>query len=701
MNDSPLSPTRRILAAATAVLLASGAVTALTAAPAAADDAPVDGARGAGDPMFPNVGNGGYDALDYDIDIAWTPSATPSGATMAAEIVATSTMTARALVPLRSFSLDFEGLEIDAVLVNGVPAAYERVIDADTITYKLVVTPATPVTGEFTTEVSYHGAPSRHLDADGSWEGWSLTADGATMLGQPIGSMTAFPHNNTPADKATYSVSLDIPTVLGTSAGAAPLPAAAVSNGDLVARTASTDGLRTTWEWVQTMPMASELAVISIGRYDVIEDTVALTGGRSIPSWSFIDSGLSAENKAIVTGRLAQQSQILQNLESLIGAYPGTSTGVIVDSVPGITYALETQDRSFFPSARSVGGSTLIHEYVHQWYGNSVGPTTWTDIWIAEGMATYLPAYYGSAEGFGTGDSAESIFYDEWDSAPADDEVWATAPGAQTDPGLLYDFQTYTRGAQFWTALRIAIGDDAFFAFLEEWPTRHEGGIVTGTDVLALAEELSGRELDDFYRDWILDEDKPAWPNSFELSLTAAGDEPLERGDVVTYTLSALGTGVAPLDGAVATVDLAGVLDRAVLDAASLPAGLTLEGTTLTWSIPTTPPGAAAVTASFTVTVSDTASGGALAATASTPTLGGSCDVCATSLAVTEYPATPTPAPSPVAPAAPGGTGTIPDRSALAATGVAEPAPVAWWGFGLLAAGIVLLVGIRRRARVS
>jgi hypothetical protein len=121
--------------------------------PALAAD-PVDGARTSGDAMFPNVGNGGYDALDYDIDLAWTPDAVQTGSVVAGSIVATSTMTARAAEPLRSLSLDFEGLVVDSVTVNGAPAAWLRETDAAAITHKLVVTPATPVSGEFRVTVA-------------------------------------------------------------------------------------------------------------------------------------------------------------------------------------------------------------------------------------------------------------------------------------------------------------------------------------------------------------------------------------------------------------------------------------------------------------------------------------------------------------------------------------------------------------------
>jgi uncharacterized repeat protein (TIGR01451 family) len=699
-SRAPLS--KRVAASTLTLVLAAGII-GVSALPAAAAD-PIDGARTAGDPMFPNVGNGGYDALNYDVNLAWTPDATQSGSTIAGSIVASTTMTATAPQPLRSFSLDFEGLEVDSVTVNGAPAQWTREVDAAAIKYKLIVTPATPVSGDFTTVVTYHGAPSSHTDADGSSEGWNRTADGATLLGQPVGMMTGYPHNNTPADKATYTFTIDIPSTLNNVAGTAPGASAAVSVGELQSKTPSSDGSRTTWVWRHAKPMASELALVSIGKYDVIESQVALTGGRTIPAWSFMDSALSAENKATITNRVGELSTIISNLESIYGPYPGNSTGVVVDSVPrGINYALETQDRSFFPSTGAVAGSTLIHELVHQWYGNNVGPTTWTDIWIAEGMAEWGPTYYASTEGFGTDTPAEQVWFDEWSGLPAEDGAWTNAPGTQTDSADLYGYQTYTRSAQFWTALRIAIGDEAFFALITEWQSRYALTAKTGVDLRDLAEELSGRDLTAFYQDWILDADKPAWPDKMDLALsTTAFDGPVERGDTVTYTLTATNTGLAPLNASTATVDVSSVLAKATIDPAALPAGVTIDGTTLTWAVPVTAAGAPPATVSFDAIVTDTASGGSITATAAATSLGGTCIDCASTLSVAEYPVDPgTPTTPPTTtPALPTSDDTPANgTSALADTGVSPAEPVLWGLLLLLAGAGGVMIARRRAAR--
>lgn len=117
-----------MLATTTVTTLLAASLLAASAPASAADD-PIDGAHTAGDAMFPNVGNGGYDALDYDIDISWSPTGIANSVITGEFDAASTTMTARAAAPLRSFSLDFEGLDVDSVFVNGAPATWSRDVD--------------------------------------------------------------------------------------------------------------------------------------------------------------------------------------------------------------------------------------------------------------------------------------------------------------------------------------------------------------------------------------------------------------------------------------------------------------------------------------------------------------------------------------------------------------------------------------------
>ena len=363
-------------------------------------------------------------------------------------------------------------------------------------------------------------------------------------------------------------------------------------------------------------------------------------------------------------------SAILKGLEKYYGTYPGSSTGLVLD-VSSLGYALETQDRSFFPTTNSVAGNTLIHEIAHQWYGNNVAPRVWNDIWINEGMATWAPTYHNNVLATAplttSTNSTHSVYYNSWNSGSA--ASYTTPPAGMTDSATLYGYQTYTRSAQMWEALKLSIGDPAFLAFIKQWQTRYAGQSHGLADFRALASELSGRDLTAFFQDWVLDADKPAWPQRYDLGITsepASGATTVRPGDTVTYTLSAANQGRVPLSpsggtASVVTVDLADVLDDATVDPAALPAGLALEGTTLTWTVPTTavgtfnPTGAAAPTTAptstvfFPVTVKATASATSLTATARSATLGGFCTgFAATCGSTVSVPIQPVPSADPV-----------------------------------------------------
>ncbi len=360
---------------------------------------PVAGAQTAGDSLFPHQGNGGYDVSHYDIDFRVDIGVSTTNNAAATTTLSDSTTTIQASTtgaPLSSYSFDFQGttstlanstFNVDAVTVNGVPATFTRIentttSNATTDKHKLIITPATPVEGAFTTVVTTSGRPVIHTDTDNSLEGWNNTVDGATFVNQPIGAMTLFPNNNTPRDTATYTWTVNAPTLSGTSnfasAGGKPYQVGVVSNGELTSRTPSGDGTRTTWVWNQAKPQASELSLFSVGRYDIYTSNITLASGRTIPEWTFIDPAISVANQTTTLSSRAQLKAVLDFFETKYGPYPGNSVGLVTDNTTGINYALETQDRPYAPNSYSRG--TMYHEIMHQWWGDAVAPTDWNDI---------------------------------------------------------------------------------------------------------------------------------------------------------------------------------------------------------------------------------------------------------------------------------------------------------------------------------
>ncbi|GAA4265761.1 M1 family metallopeptidase [Frondihabitans peucedani] len=672
-----LSPVALVAAAAVAILPLAVGLGAASPAAAAAPASP--GATSIGDSLFAGIGNGGYEVDHYGVELAYAGDGS---------IEATTTIQATAAQALSSFSFDFEGLDVASVTVDGQAAVFSRQSDPSRSEYKLLVTPAAPVSGSFTTVVAYSGTPTAHVDPDGSSEGWVATSDGATAVGQPVGTMTWLPSNNTPRDKATYDIALTVPTLISGRT------AAGVSNGVLVSTTPHTDGT-TTWVWKQTNPMATELALVSIGQYQEYRSTITLEGGRTIPEVSFVDPTTTAAAQEDIAALRAELPDVLAYLEKEYGPYPGSAAGVVVDNTD-LGYALETQDRPFFE--RSIDEETLIHEFTHQWFGDAVSPADWNDIWLNEGPATYTPSLYTEDHSDDPDDSTEKAWYSTWRDTPASAAEWSTPPAAMTQPDQLFGWQVYNRGAMTLEALRLSVTTPVFEKIMREWFAERKGTSVRTADFIAVAEKVSGRDLSAFFKRWLFTGAKPAWPATWDLGLSTPSSQAaaVRAGSRLTYVITATSTGDVPLAGATVTADLGAISRAGTLDRASLPSGVTVRGTTLTWVVPATAVGSAAST-SFAFTVGPVvASSTTATVTVRAETLGATCTGCGVAHRFVAAAATRP------APGGAGGSGAVDPAGSgdptetLAATGSEPAAPLAA-GAVLLAAGALLLAAGRRR----
>jgi hypothetical protein len=671
------SSARPFAALSLAAVLGAG----LVLLPALPASAAVPGAQSSGDELFRNQGNTGYAVDHYEIDLEYLP-----GGSITAVATIQATVTGE---NLSSFSLDLEGLDVTSVTVDGVAASFTRVDGPATdpvAAHKLVITPAAEVSGDFEVVVDYRGTPTSHTDPDESSEGWIATLDGATAVNEPVGAMTWYPVNNTPTDKATYDIALTVPTGLE-----------AVSNGVLASTTDNSNGT-TTWLWQQTGQMAPFLSMVSIGQYTVYRWDIERSDGSTLPVWDFVDPTLDSDE---VTALRELQEDIILWGEDRFGPYPGTAAGVLIDDV-GVGYALETQDRSFFDGG--IDESTLVHEIVHQWLGNEVSPTQWNDLWQSEGPASFYEAVW-AAERDPEAPTSEDVFYDAWSGRAETSAFWQTPPANLGDPANLFSSPVYTRGAMTLENLRIVIGDDDFEAFTRALLDEYADGDVSTAQIVALASEVSGRDLDAFFSAWLLEPGKPAW-QATDISVTTDA-ETVETGGSATLTLTATNNGLMDTFGAILELDVTD-LDGAV-EFGELPEGVVLDGGSLVWETGPIEAGAAAsVDVAFTV-AEDAA--GTLDATLTSADDGVYCgDACAVSIAIDEEaggiivtPLPPSDAPTdddqdtsdgPVA--APSGS----DDDALANTGT-DSAPLALGALAVLLSGAALLAVERFRRRLN
>jgi aminopeptidase N len=442
--------------------------------------APTPGAAGVGDPYFPDLGNGGYDVDHYDLVIT-VPDPHQN------QITGRTTITAKATQSLSLFDLDLSGLTVSSVTVDGAAATETR--DGR----ELVITPAHPIDDgdSFTTVVDYAGGPEPRSTASIPIAvGWIATGDGSFVVSEPEGASTWYPVNDHPSDKATYTFHVHVPD--GTTA---------VANGDLVSRTPDADG-SVTWTYDAEQPMASYLAEVAIGDYQVTNGA----GPDGVAIRNVFDSAVAAD----VAPAFARQSDMISFFVSQFGPFPFDIYGaLVVNERTG--YALETQTLSTF-GGDVVSGSdpdvVVAHELAHQWFGDSVSLATWKDVWLNEGFATY----------------AEWLWTEHTDGAPVAQSAQATLANLRQstdsmpppgDPGVggMFGPSVYLRGALTLQALRLTVGDEAFFDILRSFASKFAGANATTADFIAVATQVSGRsDLQPLFDAWLYQAPLPDLP---------------------------------------------------------------------------------------------------------------------------------------------------------------------------------------------
>jgi aminopeptidase N len=411
-------------------------------------------------------------------------------------------MRAVATQSLTRFGLDSAGQQISAVTVNGQPAKYRLASEKLTVTPEHTLYKHLP----FTVRVVYTADRSRNPVSPGldlppgvanPFTVWNETPDGFGVMGQPNRAHVVFPSNDHPSDKAQYTIRIT-----------APNDRTGVTSGRLA--TKYQHGDTTTWVYRTEHPIKTDVVAIAVGKFRELKQT----GPHGLPIRSYL--GLAKfQGKSYTDAMQAnaiETPQQLEWLEKQIGRpFPYEQYGILGLSTIYDGVALETAGLSTFglplslPAKDEAG--TLVHEMTHQYFGDAVSVKAWDDMWISEGHARYYERKYDASRGFTDLDRELKDLYEADQQSRHD-----AGPMGHLNNQLAVLFDTDVPGQLMLTGLNTIVGEQTFRRIEQTFFDRYRDRNASTQDYIDTANEVSGRDLTQYFRAWIYGKTTPPMP---------------------------------------------------------------------------------------------------------------------------------------------------------------------------------------------
>ncbi|GAA2796126.1 M1 family metallopeptidase [Crossiella cryophila] len=479
------------------IVLALSLVTAALLVPtvnAAALDTASPGAHSLGDRLFPDLGNGGYDVLDYDIRMTYVDGSQLMPASV--------TIRAKATQPLSTLSLDAAAQQIKSATVDGRQAEFRQ--DKE----KLLLGPAEPLRadGLFTIQIDYTAdrgknptPPGVNLPSGMKWPitAWVETPDGFAVMGQPDRAHLFFPSNDHPSDKAKFTFHLTVPN-----------DRTAVANGDLVTKEPHPDGT-TTWTYHTKDPMPTHVVQLAVGRFRALNQV----GPDNLPIRSYLTTApFQNMNLTDDMERTARKTpDHVAWLTKELGPYPFTRYGVLGLSSTYNSVALETATLSTYGAALSLPpekqAPTMVHELTHQYFGDSVSVSTWDDMWLSEGHARFYERRYAASQGW---INLDQELKSQYQSDQKNRTTTGPAGHLKNPYSVLFD--TNVPGQLTLEGLHTLVGPDTFHRIEQTFLDRYRHKSASTQDYITVANEISGRDLTDYFHNWLYGTTTPPMP---------------------------------------------------------------------------------------------------------------------------------------------------------------------------------------------
>ncbi len=285
----------------------------------------------------------------------------------------------------------------------------------------------------------------------------------------------------------------------------------ALGNGELVER--KDEGDKTVFRYRQEVPHSTYLMTMVAGPF--VEVAQGTAGKNAVPVFYYVLPGREAEGER----SFGNTPQMIECFEERIGTpypYARYSQIAVADFIFGgmeNTAATTQTDRTLHDETAHLDFSSdplVAHELAHQWFGDLLTCRDWSHAWLNEGFATFMEAVWREAD-LGRDEYLYDIFECLSLYLREDAERYSRPIVCNTyfAPSEIFDRHLYQKGAAVLHMLRGELGDARFWRSIARYVHDNAQRSVETIDLIRAIELATGRNLREFFNQWVFREGHP------------------------------------------------------------------------------------------------------------------------------------------------------------------------------------------------